>query len=231
VITGQIVNGSSGVRTLALRLPASIAAWNAPGHRFGEPAAAFPSVEISTTPALEVPYAMHTAVGIDRAVWRDASLAANFIHVNGRHQLTTIDYNPIVPSLGPGRRPNDIDGRAGTSASVLQYTSYGESWYRGVTVSLTQRFSGHHQLLVSYTVSKAEDTSTDFQSAFLPEANGVGRNPAKPTWRTGTIHPRSAASAGGVGVLQPSPGIPRGRDCDCRLRPVVHAACRRGSER
>jgi uncharacterized membrane protein len=181
VITGQIVNGSSGVRTLALRLPASIVAWNAPGHRLSEPAAAFPSVEISTTPALEVPYAMHTAVGVDRAVWRDASLAANFIHVSGRHQLATIDYNPIVPSLGPGRRPNDVDGRAGTSASVLQYTSYGESWYRGLTVSLNQRFSGHHQLLVSYTVSKAEDTSTDFQSAFLPEANGFGRNPARPT--------------------------------------------------
>ena len=38
VVTGQIVNGSSGVRTLALRLPASTAAWNAPGHRLPEPA-------------------------------------------------------------------------------------------------------------------------------------------------------------------------------------------------
>jgi hypothetical protein len=95
----------------------------------------------------------------------------------------------VAPDAGAGVRGipacairwKGIDGRAGTSASVLQYTSYGESWYRGVTVSLNQRFSGRHQLLVSYTVSKAEDTSTDFQSAFLPEANGVGRNPAKPT--------------------------------------------------
>jgi hypothetical protein len=100
--------------------------------------------------------------------------------VHGRHQLATIDYNPIVPSLGPGRRPNDADGRAGTSASVLQYTPYGETWYRGVTVSLSQRFNGRHQLLVSYTLSKAEDTSTDFQSAFLPEVNGLGRDPADP---------------------------------------------------
>jgi hypothetical protein len=181
VITGQIVNGSSGVRTLALRLPASIAAWNAPGHRLAEPESSFPSVEISTTPDLEVPYAMHTAVGIDRAIWTDASLSANFIHVRGRRQLATIDYNPVVPSLGPGSRPNDVSGRPGTSASVLQYTSYGESWYRGLTLSLDQRFSGRHQLLVSYTLSKAEDTSTDFQSAFLPEANGFGRNPADPT--------------------------------------------------
>src|SRR5262245_11719674 len=83
VITGQIVNGSSGVRTLALRLPASIPAWNAPGHRLAEPAGPFPSVEISTTPDLEVPYAMHTAVGVDRAIGADASLSANFIHVRG----------------------------------------------------------------------------------------------------------------------------------------------------
>ena len=104
VVTGQIVNGSSGVRTLALRLPASIAAWNAPGHRLPEPAAAFPSVEISMTPDLKVPYAMHTA---RRRRSRDRAatvVAANFIHVRGRHQLGTIDYNPIVPSLGPGRQ-------------------------------------------------------------------------------------------------------------------------------
>ena len=75
---------------------------------------------------------MHTARGHRSRDRRPtSSLAANFIHVRGRHQLGTIDYNPIVPSLGPGRRPNDVDGRAGTSASVLQYTSFGESWYRG----------------------------------------------------------------------------------------------------
>jgi Carboxypeptidase regulatory-like domain/TonB-dependent Receptor Plug Domain len=181
VVTGLIVNGSTGVRTLALRLPASIAAWNAPRHQVPEPVTAFPSVEISTTPDMKVPYALHTAIGIDRAVGSHASLSANYVRVRGRFQLAAIDYNPIVPSLGPGRRPNDLDGRPGTSASVLQYTPYGESWYDGVTLSLNQRFSGRHQLLVSYTLSKAEDTSTDFQSAFLPESNGFGRDPVNPT--------------------------------------------------
>jgi hypothetical protein len=181
VVTGQIVNGDSGVRTLALRLPASIPAWNGPGHRLPEPPAAFPSVEIATTPDLTVPYAMHTAVGIDRAVGADTSVSANFVRVRGRHQLGTIDYNPIAPSLGAGRRPNDIDGRAGTSASVLQYTPFGESWYQGMTVSLNKRFSGQHHLLAAYTLSKAEDNSTDFQSAFLPENNGTGRDPGNPS--------------------------------------------------
>jgi hypothetical protein len=55
VVTGQIANGSTGVRTLALRLPASIAAWNAPGHRLAEPASAFPSVEILLQLSHEIP--------------------------------------------------------------------------------------------------------------------------------------------------------------------------------
>jgi len=180
-ITGQIIDGSAGVRTLALRLPASSAAWQAPGHQLPEPLTPFPSVEISTTPDLKVPYALHTAVGIDREIAANLSLAANFIRVRGRHQLGSIDYNPIVPSLGPGRRPNDIDDHAGTSASVLQYTSFGDSWYHGLTMSLNKRFSGSRQLLASYTLSKAEDTSTDFQTAFLPENNGAGRDPLNPT--------------------------------------------------
>jgi hypothetical protein len=85
-----------------------------------------------------------------------------------------------VPSLGAGRRPNDIGGRAGTSATVLQYTSYGETWYRGLTLSVSKRFSRNSQLLVAYTLSKAEDVSTDFQSIF-PQDMGRGRDPDDPT--------------------------------------------------
>jgi hypothetical protein len=60
---------------------------------------------------------------------------------------------------------------------VLQYTSFGETWYRGLTVAVTKRFSDRWQLLSSYTLSEAEDNSTDFQSAFIPENNGQGRDP------------------------------------------------------
>jgi hypothetical protein len=60
---------------------------------------------------------------------------------------------------------------------VLQYTDFGESAYKGLTVAMNKRFSRNHQFLVSYTFSKAEDTSTDFQAASLPQNNGYGRNP------------------------------------------------------
>ena len=90
----------------------------------------------------------------------------------------------------PSRRPNDLPcsanpqavcvggGIPGTSASVLQYTSFGESWYKGLTVALNKRLSRNYQFLLSYTLSSAEDTSTDFQSNFIVQNSGFGRDPA-----------------------------------------------------
>jgi hypothetical protein len=54
------------------------------------------------------------------------------------------------------------------------------TWYRGLTVSVNKRFRDSTQLLVSYTLSKAEDNSTDFQSAFIAQDSGRGRNPSDP---------------------------------------------------
>src|SRR5207248_5899900 len=101
---------------------------------------------------------------------------------------------PVLPArLGPSRRPNDlpcsvnpaapcVNGAIpGTSASVLQYTAFGETWYKGLTIALNKRLSRRHQYLLSYTLSKAEDTSTDFQSNFIVQNSGFGRNPADKT--------------------------------------------------
>ena len=176
------INGASdGVRTLVLRIPNSIAAWRAPGHKLAEPTTPYPSLVIAPDPGLETPYSHQASIGYDRALGNTMSISADVLWVRGYHQLGTIDYNPIVPSLGAGRRPNDIGGVAGTSASILQYTSFGETWYKGLTLSLNKRLSNRYQYLVSYTLSKAEDTSTDFQSNFIVMNNGQGRNPNDPT--------------------------------------------------
>jgi hypothetical protein len=125
------------------------------------------------------PWAQQASLGFDRALGQDFSLAANYVWVRGEHQLGSIDYNPIIPALGPGRRPNDVGGRAGTSSTVLQYTSWGDTWYDGLTVSLSKRFSHNYQFLAAYTLSKAEDLTPDFQSVF-PQDMGRGRDPADP---------------------------------------------------
>jgi hypothetical protein len=183
IITGipaitDIVDGSGGgVRTLVARFPNTLAAWNASGHRLPEPAAGtYPSLVIAVDPGMKTAYAHHISAGVDEVV-----VSASVVQARGFNQPGTIDYNPLVPALGAGRRPLDAGGIPGTSASVLQYTSFGESWYNGLSVSARKRFSGRTQFLASYTLSKAEDTSTDFQTAFIPQSNGRGRDPNDPT--------------------------------------------------
>jgi hypothetical protein len=177
-ITKGINGESTGVRTRVLTFPASIAPYRSPGRKVPEPTTPYPSLEIPIDPALVTPWAQQASVGFDQALGQDFAANVNLIWVRGEDQVGTIDYNPVIPSLGAGRRPNDVNGVAGTSASVLQYTSFGETWYRGVTLSLSKRFSHNYQFLVSYTLSEAEDNSTDFQSAFIPQNNGRGRNPS-----------------------------------------------------
>ena len=174
-----IINGeSNGVRTLVARFPNTLAAWNSPGHKLPEPAGGVtPSLVISVDPGLKTSYAHHMSAGVDRELPHRIRVTANYIFARGFNQLGTIDYNPVVPSLGAGRRPLDVDGRAGTSASVLQYTSFGHTWYNGVTLSAGKRLGHRYEFLASYTLSKAEDDSTDFPSAFLPQNNGLGRDP------------------------------------------------------
>jgi hypothetical protein len=176
------VDGRDHVRGRTVGLPASIAGWQAPGHRLPEPATAFPAAALTIDPALVNPLAYHAAVGFDRALTRDLALSVNGIYARGKHNIGTIDYNPRVPSLGgPTRRPNDVGGVPGTSTIIPQYTSYGETWYKGLTVSLSKRLSHNYQFLASYTLSDAEDNTTDFASGFPPENMGFGRNPADPS--------------------------------------------------
>jgi hypothetical protein len=194
---GRLIDGSAtGVRTLVLPAPRASLAWNAPGHRLTEAEALallggpYVSSVITADPSLKTSYTHQVSAGIDRGLGAAATLSVNAVYVRGFNMPGTLDYNPVLPArLGPGRRPNDRPcsanpaatcvngGIPGTSASVVQYTSFGESWYKGVTISLTGRLGGEAQFQVAYTLSRAEDTSTDFQSGFVPQSSGFGRNP------------------------------------------------------
>jgi hypothetical protein len=184
-IADEIRGGPDGVRTLVARFPSPVvlAAWRAPGHQLPESTAlallggSYPSLVIAPAPGIETPYAHQASFGIDQSLGQDFNVNANFVWVHGQHQVGTIDYNPVVPSLGANRRPNDRNGVPGTSASILQYTDFGETWYKGLTVSVSKRMSHGFEFLASYTLGKAEDNSTDFQSAFIPQDNGRGRDP------------------------------------------------------
>jgi hypothetical protein len=93
--------------------------------------------------------------------------------------VSGIDYNPIVPALGPGRRPADLNGVAGTSASILQYTPWGGSWYQGLLLSATSRPANGSELVIAYTLSNAEDSISDYLG-YPPQDQGRGRDPGDP---------------------------------------------------
>jgi hypothetical protein len=174
----RVIDGADKVQTLVVGPPTSVTAWRFPGRKLPRAAVppVFPSLVISIDPGLKTPYAHQVSAGVDHELPRKMAVSASVVYVRGYKQPGTIDYNPLVAALGPGRRPEDVNGIPNTSAPILQYTSFGETWYKGLTLAFTQRFSERSQFLVSYTLSKAEDNSVDFQSAFLPQNNGAGRD-------------------------------------------------------
>jgi len=171
---------ADGARTFVAPFPASIVAWRAAGHHLAEPSTPYPSLVITTGPGLRTPNATHTALTFRTSLREGLTMSVDAVDVRGKDIVAPIDFNPRVPELGPGRRPNDVGGVAGTSASVVQYTSFAKSWYDGVSLSFEGRVSQRVDWTASYTLSKAEDNGTDFQSNFVPQNNGRGRNPADP---------------------------------------------------
>jgi hypothetical protein len=174
----DIVNGRR-IRLLQAGLPLSAEAWRQPGHRLPMPSMPFPSLVQVAGPGLRVPSARQVSAGLTQAIGTDVHVTLDVVAVRGRDQIGIVDLNPLLPALGPGRRPNDADGVRGTSASVNQFTNYGESTYRALAVSLRKRMSRGFELLGSYTLSKAEDMGSDmFGQANSAEDPGRGRDPS-----------------------------------------------------
>ena len=194
----RVISGAAdGLRNLVLPAPLASAAWNAPGHRLAEREAAQllggtgVGAVLLPDPSLKNPFTHQASVGFDRALASNLTINVSAIYVRGHNLTGTLDYNPVLPTLlGGGRRPNDRPcttsttavcvngGIPGTSSSVIQFTSFAESWYKGLTVALNKPLRNRHQFLASYTLSTAEDTSTDYQSSFIVQNSGSGRNPA-----------------------------------------------------
>ena len=108
---------------------------------------------------------------------------------SGLNTPGTLDYNPVLSArLGPGRRPNDrpcpvnqvatcVNGGIPGTRRRFSSTRRSAKAAQGLTFSLNRRPSRNYEFRLSYTLSKAEDTSTDFQSNFVVQNNGAGAIP------------------------------------------------------
>jgi hypothetical protein len=89
-------------------------------------------------------------VGVTQSLFRDIALSADMTAVNRYGDLDNVDQN--LPDPVTRQRPYPQFGRV----STLQSSS--NNMYRALMTKLEKRLSNHYQFLVSYTLSKADDS-------------------------------------------------------------------------
>jgi hypothetical protein len=156
------------------------------------------SVVFSGQPDYQSPYAMQGSFGIENEMGKGFSISLGYLYVHTLRLPVAIDTNAL-PAFSAtataangqtvsvhnwnNRLPNPLNAAPCAGAAIVlcftnplllqtdQYSSAGSALYHGATVEVKKRFSNHHSLLASYTLSHAVDTTTDFNSDFGPVDN------------------------------------------------------------
>ena len=152
ILGSQIVFDGSpdGVRLLVMPFPASVAAWQAPEHRIAEPIFPFPSSVVTVAPGMKSPYAHQASIGWNQEIGDRLRLSASLVYVGAEHQIGSVNYNPLVPALGPGRRPNDIAWhrrKLGRSVPVHRFRPLAVPWAAPLIATPAERSVGLHGVL------------------------------------------------------------------------------------
>src|SRR6476469_166091 len=150
------------------------------------------SVLFSGQPDYQNPYSQQAEFGIEREITRGwaVSLSGIYVHTIGLPVAIDTNAKPVnfttVP-LANGKTAsfrnwaatNPQCAGAGivncfVNPLLLQndvYSSKGSALYEGAILEVKKRFSTHFSVLANYTLSKAFDTTTDFNSDFGPADN------------------------------------------------------------
>ena len=128
-------------------------------NRFTEFPAGILTNVTSIDPNMQGGESLQAGIQYERQVSASATASIGYEHLRGRHIIMSRNVNvptttdPNVFNLG---RPD------GAVANNSQYQSIGDSWYDGLTVAFIQRPVKWGSFRVSYTYSKAFDTSGNF---------------------------------------------------------------------
>lgn len=148
------------------------------------------SVLFSGQPNYQNPYSQQAEFGIEREITRGWAVSLSGIYVHTIGLPVAIDINALpapftsVP-LANGATATFRNWAAPqcSGAGIVncfakplllqsdQYSSKGSSLYEGAILEVKKRFSAHFSVLANYTLSKAFDTTTDFNSDFGPVDN------------------------------------------------------------
>jgi hypothetical protein len=117
-------------------------------------------------PRLQVPYVIQTAVGVERQLPHNISLAVNYTNTRGFHQLLTRDINAPLPaafdSLGRAIGPRPYGSAAG---DIYQYEGSGVFRQNQVIVSVTARINRYFSAFGYYVYGRAM-SDTDGPATF-----------------------------------------------------------------
>src|SRR6202166_378569 len=138
----------------------------------------------------ESPTSQQASLGIEREIGGGVTVSVNYIWVHTTHLTAAIDTNllsgaPVdtgstgLPSNGlsvqdwgaPACVANPALCFADATETILQnnvYSSAGSAIYNGGIVEVKKRFANHFTILANYTLSKAIDNVTDFNSDYSP---------------------------------------------------------------
>jgi hypothetical protein len=148
------------------------------------------SVLFSGQPNYQNPYSQQAEFGIEREITRGwaVSLSGIYVHTIGLPVAIDINANTLAPFVTvPLANGGTARFRSWATAPCVglanpcfnnpallqsdQYSSKGSSLYEGAILEVKKRFSAHFSVLANYTLSKAFDTTTDFNSDFGPVDN------------------------------------------------------------
>jgi hypothetical protein len=100
-----------------------------------------------------VPRSEEFSLGYERQVWANASVSADYIHINGRDLL-------MIQNLNPGLRDTTVATSTlrrvnpNFAGAVNMLVNTGETKYNALQLALDKRFSGGFSTRVSYTLAK-----------------------------------------------------------------------------
>ena len=140
------------------------------------------SVLFSGQPNYQNPYSQQAEFGIEREIAKGwaASLSGIYVHTIGLPVAIDTNALPTAPfvtrTLANGKNVSfRVWGPANFANPLLLqndvYSSKGSALYEGAILEVKKRFSSHFSVLANYTLSKAFDTTTDFNSDFGPQDN------------------------------------------------------------
>ncbi len=145
------------------------------------------SVLFSGQPNYQNPYSQQAEFGIEREIAKGWAISLSGIYVHTIGLPVAIDTNAL-PTAPIVNAPIGLTGLPGVTVPfhsfacatcfanplLLQndvYSSKGAALYEGAILEVKKRFSQHYSVLANYTLSKAFDTTTDFNSDFGPFDN------------------------------------------------------------